>query len=355
MDFNKESVIDDKIWDSITESKDDLKSEIENCEKEAKKHIGFFKIQSANDWIEEAKHLKVDKMLCDCLWFEGELCVLFASANLGKSILGYQIANSITTGKAIEPFRLEAKKQPVLYFDFELNKKKFRKRYTTDNKKPFQFDASLKRIEIDVNEISESDINGYNEDLVLSKIEQVIVQTEIKICIVDNMSYLIRNNEKSKDATPFLFKLNHLKHKYGLSILVLGHTPKREYEKPLSLMDLAGSAAMGNFIDSAFAIGKVQDNVGERYIKQVKQRDSEEVYHAENVPIMKIEQVNSFLQMTFQKEYGIEKDLLSKVDSEKRQDLIQKVKDLITMGKTYDQIKEMTGLAKGTISKYKNM
>jgi len=59
--------------------------------------------------------------------------------------------------------------------------------------------------------------------------------------------------------------------------------------------------------------------------------------------------------MTFQKEYGIEKDLLSKVDSEKRQDLIQKVKDLITMGKTYDQIKEMTGLAKGTISKYKNM
>ena len=42
MDFNKESVIADKIWDSITESKDDLKSEIENCEKEENGYwIGF--------------------------------------------------------------------------------------------------------------------------------------------------------------------------------------------------------------------------------------------------------------------------------------------------------------------------
>ncbi len=347
MDYKKESISEDEVFSN------EIVNHVESLKSECKKHIGFLKIQSANEWIDDAKHYEVDKMLFDTFWYEGETCVLFASSNLGKSILGYQIANSITKGKPIPPFRLEANQQPVLYFDFELNKKKFRKRYTTENAQPFIFDESLKRIEIDTDKMSESDANSFSDKMVLERIEQAIIQTEIKVCIIDNMSYIIQNSEKAKTATPFLFKINLLKKKYGLSILVLGHTPKRAFENPLSLQDLAGSASLGNFIDSAFAIGKVQDNVGERYIKQVKQRDSEELYHAENVCIMQIEKVDSFLQMTFQ-DYGKEKDLLSKVEGEDKEILIQKVKDLIDMGKTYSQIQEITGLAKGTISKYSN-
>ena len=347
MDFNKESISEDEVFST------GFTNHVETLKSECQKHIGFLKIQSANEWIDAAKDLPVDKMLFDGFWYEGEICVLFAKANLGKSILGYQIANSITKGNAIHPFRLEAKKQAVLYFDFELNEKKFRKRYTTDNKEPFKFNDSLKRIEIDTDAMTEADANAFSDKMVLERIEQAIIETDIKVCIIDNMSYIIQKGEKALDATPFLFRINLLKKKYGLSILVLGHTTKQPFEKELELTDLAGSAAMGNFIDSAFAIGKVKENVGERYVKQVKQRDSEERYHAENVCIMQIEKVDSFLQMTFQG-YGSEKDLVRRESAEDKEILIQKVKDLITMGKSYAQIMEMTGLAKGTISKYSN-
>lgn len=353
MDYKKDSIADDEVW-NIEVPKDEIIQETEKLKREIQKYVGFFKIQSANEWIDEAEGEPVDKMLFDCFWYEGELCVLFSSSNLGKSILGYQIADSITKGKKIEGFRIEAEGQPVLYFDFELNKKKFRKRYTQDNQSPYKFHESLKRIEMESSKMTESDVEGYDENTVLERIEQVLTQTDVKVLIVDNMSYMIRNNEKAKDATSFLFKLNILKSKHKLSILVLGHTPKREFEKPLSLMDLAGSAAMGNFIDSAFAIGKVSQNVGERYIKQVKQRDSEEVYHSENVCIMKIEKVDSFLQMRFQ-DYGIERELLKKVDGESKEELIQKVKDLHTMGKSVREIKEICNIAQGTVSKYINM
>jgi hypothetical protein len=48
------------------------------------------------------------KCYLESFWYEGELCILFADSNLGKSILAVQIGNSINTGIATEPFPIEA-------------------------------------------------------------------------------------------------------------------------------------------------------------------------------------------------------------------------------------------------------
>jgi DNA primase len=74
----------------------------------------FFIIKSAADWIEEAKNKPIPKMLFGELWFEDEICILFADSNVGKSILAVQIADSITNGKPISHFSLE-----------KLNRRKF--------------------------------------------------------------------------------------------------------------------------------------------------------------------------------------------------------------------------------------
>ena len=50
-------------------------------------------------------------MLFDKLWYEGEICILFADTNVGKSILAVQIGDSISRGKAIRGFEIEAKRQ----------------------------------------------------------------------------------------------------------------------------------------------------------------------------------------------------------------------------------------------------
>ena len=82
---------------------------------------GLFIVKSGNEWLEEAKRSPTPKMLFGELWFENELCILFADTNLGKSILGVQIGDSISKGEQIEGFRLQSEKKPVLYFDFELS------------------------------------------------------------------------------------------------------------------------------------------------------------------------------------------------------------------------------------------
>src|ERR1017187_10152164 len=68
-------------------------------------------IDSAGDSLFKASKSSVPKMLFDKFWYEGELCILFADSNLGKSILSMQIANSISKNEAITPFELEAEAQ----------------------------------------------------------------------------------------------------------------------------------------------------------------------------------------------------------------------------------------------------
>ena len=65
---------------------------------------GLLTVLSANKWIEQAKKRPIPKMLFSEFWFEGEICILFADTNLGKSILAVQICDSISKGEKINGF-----------------------------------------------------------------------------------------------------------------------------------------------------------------------------------------------------------------------------------------------------------
>jgi RecA-family ATPase len=104
-----------------------------------KQKTQFFKVQNANQWMNEAQNTVAPDMLFGELWYEGELCIMFADTNLGKSILAVQIADSISSGRKIGSFKLEAKPQRVLYFDFELTMKQFQARYSNNYQDNFRF------------------------------------------------------------------------------------------------------------------------------------------------------------------------------------------------------------------------
>jgi len=80
---------------------------------EAKESKGLFTVKTGNRWIEQAKTRPIPKMLFGEFWYEGEICILFADTNLGKSILAVQIGNSISRGEQIRGFQLETTKQPI--------------------------------------------------------------------------------------------------------------------------------------------------------------------------------------------------------------------------------------------------
>jgi len=317
--------------------------------KEQNESIGLFTIKSASKWMEEAKNKPVPKMLFGEFWFEGELCILFADTNLGKSILAVQIGNSISKNEAIIPFKLDSPKQTILYFDFELSIKQFENRYSKDYSEHYDFDDNFIRIEI--NSDAEVPDGKDFEDYLCDSLERSIISTGAKIIIIDNITFLKNGNESAKDALPLMKQLKALKNKYELSILVLGHTPKRDLSKPLSINDIAGSKMLSNFCDSAFAIGQSSSDSSLRYLKQLKQRNTEQIYDSENVCVCQISKPENFLEFEFIN-YAEERTHLKEFKKSNKEELVKLVKELYESGKTQREIRDELGISLGAVCKY---
>lgn len=253
-------------------------------------------VRSVNQCINDAKSRPIPKMLFSEFWHEEELCILFADTNLGKSILAVQIANSISNGEAIRGFKLEAKKQVVMYFDFEMSDKQFEKRYSINYANHYIFDNNFLRIEINPDC---TDFNDFEKAL-FEAIENNIVLYGAKILIIDNLTYLkTQATETAKEALPLMKRLKELKIKHNLSILALAHTPKRNLIFPITKNDLAGSKHLSNFADSIFAIGESCKDKSLRYLKQLKARATEVIYDSENIIVSEISQPYNFLAFEF--------------------------------------------------------
>jgi archaellum biogenesis ATPase FlaH len=326
-------------------------SPVDYQEVEEQSTSDMFIIKPANTWIEEARNKPIPKMLFGEFWYEGEICILFADTNLGKSSLAVQIANSITKGKSITPFGLEAEAQKVLYFDFELSDRQFISRYSEQKfgsyTNIYEFDEKLLRVEVNPDGGVADNFAEYEKSLIAS-IEAAIEETGTKVLIIDNITYLKNDNEKAKDALPLMKALKSLKTKHNLSIQVLAHTPKIYLSKPITKNDLAGSKMLINFCDSAFSMGKSQLGSEYRYLIQVKQRNSGQVYDSDNVCYGRISKPDNFLMFDFEG-YGAESEHIDTSRNSKEQE-IQQVNELSSHGYTQRKIAEMTGHSLGKVN-----
>lgn len=312
----------------------------------------LFFIKPANQWLDEAKLRAVPGMLFSEFWYEGELCILFADTNLGKSILAVQIGAAISEGRAVHGFKLEGAKQKVLYFDFELSDKQFEARYSDNYEKHYRFDRGFIRGELNP-ENSDYREYGYKtfEEHLNAAIEAAVVETEAKIVIIDNITYLRDETEKAKAALPLMKDLHRLKKKHGLSILCLAHTPKRDLSQPITVNDLQGSKMLMNFCDSSFAIGNSCTDTNIRYLKQIKQRQVGSIYHGDNVCVCRISKDYNFLAFDFMNT-GREREHLKQMVERDKDDNIALAKELSAEGKSQREISKELGIAVGTVNKY---
>jgi RecA-family ATPase len=311
----------------------------------AKSKKGLFIVKKAAQWIEEAKNRPTPKMLFSEFWHEGELCILFADTNVGKSILAVQIGNSIALGEPVQGFKMEAEKQKILYLDFELSDKQFEIRYSVNYKNHYQFFDNFLRAEIDPDTEGPE---GKFEEFLHASLDSMISDEGIRILIVDNITYLSAETEKAKDALPLMKHLKKLKTKYNLSILALAHTPKRDQHKPITKNDLQGSKMLINFCDSSFAIGECETEKGARYLKQIKARNTEFIFDSNNVAVCQIAKPNNFLMFQFQY-YSNEFDLLMNRDNsfEDKRVLARQMKE---EGKTIYHIAKKLEVSKTFVS-----
>lgn len=296
--------------------------------------VGMFRIKSANQTLMEAKQRPDPKPLWLSLWYEGEVCCLFADSNLGKSIYAVQIAESI------------AQMQRVLYFDFELSDKQFQLRYTDKEGNTYHFSDNFLRSDIDKELL---DVKTFEDDII-NQIEAVAQQTRAKVIIIDNLTWICSNSEKGDIAGQFMMKLIKLKKKYDLSLLIIAHTPKRSLSSPITQNDVAGSKKLFNFFDSCFSIGRSAKDAGLRYIKQMKVRYGEFEYGADNVIVCQLEQINAFLQFV-PMEFATEREHLKERSENDVSELENTVMELRSQGLSFREIAEQLGISKSTVQR----
>lgn len=337
-----------------------------------KKADDYFVVRSGNEWISHSRSEAIPKRLFGEFWFEGELCILFADTNVGKSILAVQIADAISKGSSrqesgdvrqenslvsdLPSLVCDGEAQKVVYFDFELTAKQFESRVServegsVEYVNHYQFHPNFYRAEINP---ESSDIGGFTkfEDFLNNALETTVVSSGAKVLILDNLTYLRDETENARNALPLMKFLKSLKSKHGLSILALAHTPKRDSTKPLGRNDLQGSKMIINFCDSSFAIGESAKNIGMRYLKQIKARNTEIIYHADNVLMASISKTGNFLHFDFH-ETAAEQEHLKVFSDKQRTELIEQVKQLTATGMTQSQIGEQLGISQMSVSRY---
>jgi len=236
--------------------------------------------------LHEAKSKPPVTPLFDAFWLKGELAFLFGSAGIGKSILAVQIADAIAKGAKIQGFDGPQEPMRVGYFDFELSDSQHLRRYSDENGNVYQFSDNFWSFEINPDLSFPKGMNS--QDFLLSEIEKSIIKHRLEVVVIDNLTALNSNVTESKDASELMQKLQSLKKRHKISMLVIGHTPKRDINRPLTKNDMAGSMNLINFCDSAFCIGESVKESNVRYLKQIKVRDAEFRYDSENVAIFRI-------------------------------------------------------------------
>ncbi|MEO1263331.1 MAG: AAA family ATPase [Bacteroidota bacterium] len=314
--------------------------------------------RSARQRMKDAAKMPEIRKLCGPIWLSGELHILFADTGVGKSIMAVSIADALTKGEDFLGLKNETDPLTVLLYDFELSDKQAEKRYSDElSLEQYEFDEKFYYDTIDFIRLDEVDPDGNIDELLFEKIRVDLESTQADVLMIDNVSYLHQfTTQKTEAALNLMRRLNKIKREFGISVLVLAHTPKVNPSEPITINHLAGSKHLSNFADSVSAIGRSRQDKNVRFWKQVKPSRSAEIkFHSENVITCMLGKVDlKFLTYTLIG-YGPEAEHLSKNEDETRNEQKLLAKQLRDEGKTLKEIAiEVLGNpgSKGTISKW---
>lgn len=316
-------------------------------------------IRNSVQRMQDAKNLPDIMPLIGDIWQTGELHLHFADTGVGKSTLAVAESDKISKGENFLFLNNHNNPMTVLYYDFELSDRQFRKRYTDDFGNEYPFSEKFYIDSIDFPELLKANPDKSFEDVLFAKIRHDIDMVNPQILVFDNITYLsMQTTQKTDVALETMRRLIDLKKEKSLSILVLAHTPKIDLTGPLTINSLAGSKHLSNFADSVSAIGKSSQGSNIRYIKQIKpSRNGEMIYDIENVITCELVKKGSMLTFEFI-DFNTEYEHLKQRDNtEQRNEKIEIAKELHTSGKRYDEIAlELLGSKslKGTIYKWLN-
>ncbi|MFZ4680317.1 MAG: AAA family ATPase [Flavobacterium sp.] len=312
--------------------------------------------RTAKQRLLDAEQQPEIKKLLGNIWMTGELHILFADTGTGKSAWATQIADSLSKGKSVfNVLPNENKPLRVLYYDFELSDKQFQKRYSEGNGNRYDFSDNLFVDNIDFHKLMKDNPKDKMDELLTKKIKADVTNLKADVLVIDNLTFLKTESSHDTSVAMHLVKeLKDLKDEYGLSILVLAHTPKVKNGTPLTLNELGGSKHLSNFADSVSAIGKSSKAPNLRYIKQAKgSRSGEMLFDSSNVIVAEMKLQDRFLGFHYV-DCEYESEHLQSSSDEKfhsKQERLELIRELTSEGLSTRGIEARTGISKSTVDR----
>ena len=292
-------------------------------------------------FLRKAKQAPPMKRIFGDFIHSNELCLLAGKTGTGKSILAYTLADGWTRGHTEIMGQASdlTEPTPVLYFDLELNQQQIAKRFHSYEPAPLllrpDFDELLKRY----------------DEFSFEIIAKIIEEAEIKpkIVILDNLSAIsLRALQDQETALDLIKQAKALKSKYDLTLIIVHHTPKISDNKELNIYDIAGSANIHNFIDSAIIINKSIQDTDLRYCKPVKSRSAAETDRVLTLQIAEAPFLHySFLEFSKETEHLKIDEKREQARTEKLQLLANKcLEDALTYSELVAKIADLTNTSR---------
>ena len=288
---------------------------------------GGFHVERMNQCIDDAHQLPPLVSLYPDIVLEGDLSIIFGQSGIGKTIFAMQIARYIAeSGKRL------------LYVDCEMTPRQLGNRYETPN-----FPPTFLRAEMDREHPAEDVLKG---------IEEVAVANHVEVVFIDNITALGQSLDRSADAGALMASLNTLKKKYNWTLVVLNHVPKMfSGNVPLSLSAMQGSAKINQLIDDAIGLAQSCIDSNLVYVKQCKWRNGELTMGADHVAVYercKDEDGNlGFISRGF----GTEQEHLSIENSNEREEMKARVRELSNKGMTQTAIANQLSISQSKVSR----
>ena len=285
---------------------------------------GGFHVEPMNKCIEDAHLLPPLIPLYPDIVLEGDLSIIFGQSGIGKTIFAMQIARYIA--------------EHELYVDCEMTPRQLGNRYGTAN-----FPSTFLRAEMDREHPAEDILKG---------IEEVAVANYVNVVFIDNITALGQSLDRSADAGTLMASLNALKKKYNWTLVVLNHVPKMfSGNVPLSLSAMQGSAKINQLIDDAIGIAQSSIDSNLVYVKQCKWRNGELTMGADHVAVYE-RCKDEYGNLGFvSRGYGTEQEHLSIENSNEREEIKARVRELSAKGMTQTAIAEQLGISQSKVSR----
>ena len=313
-----------------------------------------FKTMPINKAFAEAKEtITNQKNIFGDLMTEGDLTILFGRSNVGKSFLSYQIGEAVASGKNVfnvmdniniknygetDYYNLnnETPPQKILYVDFEATIERDFLRYCEKDQRkkgamPYEFSQNF------ITSFPER-LTVADNLLFIEAIELEVIKQGVKVLIIDNMSAISQDNEKSGQAVKLMNKIKDMQRRQKLTLLLMAHTPKIMPGEPIISNNLAGSSNLFNLADAVMAINTSTMSDDIRYIKQLKSRYNEIQFHRDNVIAIKFSTRPDGMKGFEFSSYETEEDLIKPQNKATRQEEDQGIINLVNCGYTNMQI-----------------